>query len=665
MTVTRLELHSRRPYEDGVAFGETGPYERLDGRIHFAVEPSHPANELIVDLDKAPRGDDGRVHFWSDFTLLQPADATRGNRRLLFTVVNRGRRVIPCNRVAPTPVPTERMDPGDGFLLRRGWTLAFAGWQWDVVRGPALMGMAAPEALEGGRSIQGQVLVQFQPNTRLRDHLLADRAHLPYPAADVDDREAVLTVRDWADGPRTIIDRARWRFAREEDGRPVTDDTHVWLGGGFEPGRCYEVVYRTRICPVVGAGLIAVRDAVGFLRGAAPDAGNPCAGRVDHTFAYGASQSGRFLRHFLYLGLNVDEQGQQVFDGVLPHVAGAHRGEFNHRFAQPSVQNTRGFAQLPPFTDEEQTDPLTGVRDGLLRRQRARGGVPQIIYTNTAAEYWPGDVSRGDASLLHTDATGTRDLEPPDEVRVYAFAGTQHGPGRLPLSSLNPLDGTRGAHPFNVVDFSTLVRAALVNLERWVAEGVPPPQSAFPRLADGTAATIPQALDVIRRIPSATVPDPALLPASRCPDLGPRAAEGIGRYPTEVRGTYPSYVSAVDADGNEVAGIRLPDIAVPAATYTGWNPRHPDIGGAGQLVMMQGSTLPFPATAEERARTEDPRPSIAERYRDRDEYLARVRAAAGELAAQGYLLGEDVELAAQEALRRYDAFAAAAQTAPV
>jgi hypothetical protein len=658
MAVTRLDIHAREPYEGGAAFGAVGPYERLDGTIHFAVDPAHPANAAIIDLDRAERGAGGLVHFAADFCLLRPADPARGNRRLLFDVVNRGRRRVPrlFNR-APDPIPpTVRIDPGDGFLMRHGWTVVWCGWQWDVIRGGALMGLAAPPARDDhGRPIEGWVLVEFQPNAPCPDHLLCDRVHQTYDAASLDDPEAALTVRDWLHGPRTVIPRARWRFARDNGGRPVADPTRVWLDGGFDPGRIYAVTYRTRVCPVVGTGLLAVRDCVAFLRFAGITDGNPCAGALERVYGFGVSQSGRFLRHFLYLGLNVDEAGRQVFDGLIPHVAGARRGEFNHRYAQPSQQAAPGFGHLMPFTDDDQTDPLTGRTDGLLRRQRALGGVPRVLYTNTAAEYW-----RGDASLLHTDLEGTRDVEPPEEVRIYHFAGTQHGPGGLPLSTRNAVDGAHGAHALGTIDYTPLLRAALVNLDRWVSEGVAPPPSAFPRLADGGAVTGHAALTTFRAFPGVVTPDPERLWHVRRVDLGPEAERGIGRYPPVLGAPYPSFVAAVDADGNEMAGIRLPDVAVPVATVTGWNPRHPGIGGAGQILSMLGSTLPFPATAAERARRGDPRPAIDERYRDRADYLARVRAVAEELAAARYVLVEDVELLVRLAAQRYDAFAPAA-----
>jgi len=674
MAVTRLEVRARGPYEGGAAFGAAGAYERIDGTIHFAVDPMHPANALIVDLDKAARDDAGRVSFAADFCLLQPMDATKANGRLLFEVLNRGRKLVPrmFNHAAPTAVPTEAIEPGDGFLLRQGWMLAWCGWQWDTIASASLMGLDAPEAIEsneqramsnevgahsrapsqpsGISSLQGQILVQFQPNARSYNRLLADRVHRPYPAADSNDPDAVLTVRDWPGGPRTTIPRDQWRFARGGTD-PTADDTHIWLSTEFKPGKVYEVVYRTRRCPVVGAGLLAVRDSVAFLRHS-DAADNPCAGRIDHTYGFGMSQSGRFLRHFLYLGLNVDEAGRQVFDGINIHVAGARRGEFNHRFAQPSQQHIASFGHLMPFADDDQTDPQTGQTDGLLRRQRALGGVPKVIATNTSAEYW-----RGDTSLMHTDLAGTRDVEPPEDARIYLFASTQHGLGSVPLVDTDANTGARGVHGFNAVDYAPLLRAALVNLDRWVTDGTPPPPSRFPRLADGTAIPGAAVFAAYRGIPGATRPNPELLPAIHRLDLGPDAARGIGAYPSVVGDRYPNYVSTVDADGNETGGVRMPDLSVPVATYTGWDPRHPTTGGEGQIIPMEGSTFPFARTDEERQRTGDPRPSLAERYGDRAGYLAHVRSAAEQLVAERHLLPEDVPLALEIAAERYDHFA--------
>jgi hypothetical protein len=653
MAVTHLEVTNRRPY----AFD----YERIDGKLHFAVDPANPANAGIVDLDKAARDAEGRVRFVADFLLLQPTDASRSNRRLLHFVVNRGLRTsVPLNRGAPRPPvlpPTDEVDVGDGFLMRRGWTVAMCGWQWDVEPHPGMMGLQAPQALgPDGLPIKGQIAVAFQPNEPHASHRLAHWPlhprpglqaflHQPYPAADLEEPTAQLTVSDTRGGPSAVVPRGKWRFAREVDGQPVADEAHIWLEGGFEVGKWYEVIYTTRICPIVGTGMLATRDCASWLRYKAPFHA------IDYAYSHGRSQCGRFLRQFVYDGLNLDEQGRQVFDGLLPDVAGARRGEFNQRYGQPSETNPRGFGGLFPFASDEMTDPLTGQTDGLLSRQRALGGVPKIFTTNTASEYW-----RADCSLIHTDPTGARDIEPPAEERIYVIAGHQHGSGLATVSDSTPI-GARGANSFNMVDGSTVLRAFLINLDRWVSEGHEPPPSCFPRVVDGTAITREAALDQFATYPGMALLDPAALPRLRRLDVGPHVSSGVSRLPVETGEAFASYVSSLDADGNEVAGLRLPDLSVPVATHTGWVPRHVSIGGDGQLLDMMGTTLPFAPTPAEREARNDPRRSISERYRDRDDYVARARAAADALATAGYILADDVDLVVELAAQRYDVFA--------
>ena len=417
MAVIGMEIRSRQPFAGGQAFGARGAYEQLDGIVRFAVDPEHVANRAIVDLDRAERGPDGKVHFSADFCILQPTEASGANGSLLFEVVNRGKRnaLRQFNRASVAATAANQIEAGDGFLMRRGWTVVWGGWQWDVVPAPGLLGLEAPQALgEDGQPIRGRVAMEFQPHAPAADKLLANRVHRPYPVANLDDPDASLSVRDWPGGERTVIPREQWAFAHDPSsvgtgfGAPVADPSHVWLEGGFEPGKVYEVVYETNTCPVVGTGLLAMRDFTAFLRHGSEAEGNPCAGRIARTYSFGRSQSGRFVRHFLYHGLNLDEAGRQVFDGLLPQVAGGRRGQFNHRFAQPSDQSTPSFGHLPPFADDPQTDPLTGETAGLLDRQRAVGGVPKIVAINTSAEYW-----RGDGSLAHTDLTASRDVEPP------------------------------------------------------------------------------------------------------------------------------------------------------------------------------------------------------------------------------------------------------------
>jgi hypothetical protein len=387
-----------------------------------------------------------------------------------------------------------------------------------------------------------------------------------------------------------------------------------------------------------------------FLRYGSAQEGNPCAGHIRYAYSFGRSQSGRFLRHFLYLGLNEDERGRTVFDGLIPLVAGGGRGEFNQRFGQPSNSNKYSVKNLFPFHDTTQTDPETGRRDGLLARLAARGKLPKVFFINTSAEYWGGH-----AALTHTDLDGKRDLAPSEVVRIYHFAGTQHGPGNLLLTDTGAADDSRGQHRPNSVDYRPLLRAALVNLDRWVTVGQAPPPSLHARLDEGTAVPPEHTAATFQAMPK--VQFPAHLRSIARLDFGPGVDEGITTLlPPKVGRPYPNLVSAVDEDGNELAGIRLPDVSVPLATYTGWNLRHPDIGGPGQTLSLLGSTISFPATPAERQAAGDPRPSIEERYPSKEDYLRRVQQAAEALVQQGYLLAEDLSTLTEQASQRYDLY---------
>ena len=595
MAVTRLEIKSRSPLAGGASFGEAGPYDRLDGTVHFAVDPGHPANGLITDLELAPRDSGGMVTCSSDFTILTPGQPGRGNHRMLLDILNRGnRRALQYfNSAAPAPYPNAPMDPGNGFLMRQGYTVVWCGWQHDVPLVDGLMTIRVPDA-----PISGEIAVSFQPNSAIQVHSLSDRVHQPYPVSDPNDTEATLTMADGEDAPRSRVPRDLWSFARLEGGGAVPDAFHIYMASGFAPGKVYEVVYTTDKAPVVGLGLLATRDLVSFLRYASQ--GNPCAGDIQYAYGFGASQSGRFLRQFLHLGLNEDESERMVFDGLIPHIAGGRRGEFNQRFGQPSSMRRRSIGCLFPFADTVQTDPETGRTDGLLSRLEAPGKAPKVFLTNSSAEYW-----RGDASLIHVDASGTRDLAPGESVRIYHFAGTQHGSGVLPLTDSNPLDGSRGQQPFNSVDYTPLLRAALTRLDRWVSYNEAPPPGKHPRIDDGSAVQSSELSATFGAIPDVNFP-------ARAPHLS-RLDFGSGAYtgkattlPPVVGKAYPSFVAAVDQYGNETAGVILPDVSVPLATYTGWNLRHPDMGAPEQIMGLTGSTIPFSATRADQEASGDP-----------------------------------------------------------
>jgi hypothetical protein len=570
-------------------------------------------------------------------------------------VVNRGRpRVIPTFNCSTASVPLD-LPPGDGFLFNHGYSVVSIGWQWDVFREDGLLALDAPLVEVDGRPVRGESIVEIRPNTRERTRLLANRTHRPYPAADLDEPGARLLVRDYEDGADTEIPRSAWRFARETADGVVPSAEHIYFEAAFEPGKIYHAVYTAEGARVVGTGLLAVREIASFLR--EPSALNPCAEGFERVIGYGVSQTGRLLRHMLYLGLNLDEQGRMAFDGIFAHVAGGRRGEFNHRFAQPSQQSLPGFGHRFPFADDPLTGPFTGETAGLLDRARALGAMPRVIYTNSSAEYW-----RGDGSLVHVDPAGERDLEPAPETRIYHLAGTQHGAGTLPQQH-DAVEGARGRYGSNVVDYRPLLRAALRHLDAWVSEGVEPPPNRHPRIDDGTAVPRETTLDA-QPVPGLATPDPERLWVLRTVDLGPEVDRGIGRYPAIEGMTYAALASAVDADGNEVGGIRLPDLTVPVATHLPWNPRHPETGAPEQIVPMQGSSHFFAATRAEREAARDPRPSLEERYNSREAYLDRVRAAANKLVDEGYVLAEDIEIVVRACARRYDAVVEASSSVP-
>jgi hypothetical protein len=655
MAVTKLLITSRRPFAQEKAFGNVGPYEQLDGTVNFAVNPNHPANHLITDLKLAPRDPSGLVHFSADWRLLRPVEPQRGNHRLLFDILNRGRGPALRNlNGAPDVAPHQPLDPGNGFLMRWGYTVAWCGWQHDAPDAPGLMRLRPPEAVTPEGPISGKIVVTFQLNKPSTVQFLADMMHRPYPTHNTDDPDAVLTEQDHEDAPERIIPRQQWSFARQENGSVVPDASHVYMASGFQPGKVYQVIYTATGAPIGGLGLVATRDLGSFLRYGSSAAGNPCAGDLQHAYSFGVSQSGRFLRHFLYQGLNQDEQDRTVFDGLIPHVAGGKHGEFNHRFGQPSSQASRSPNSLFPFSDVEQTDPQTGHIGGLLSRLAAQGKLPKVLHTYTSSEYWGGH-----GALVHIDLSGNHDLDVPDSVRVYHFGGTQHPLGSFPLQDTDPRQGYRGQQPFNWVDYRPLLRAALVNLDRWVTDGETAPPSSYPRLDNGTAVPPERLADFFQTIPGVNFPEP-IRRINRL-DFGP--VEGIAtNVPPLVGAPYPCLVPAVDQDGNEVCGIRLPYQTVPLATYTGWNLRHPDIGGAGQIVAsggasggtLFGSTIPFAATREARQAAADPRPSIAERYTSREDYLERVKQATQALIEARYLLAEDLEDIVDQAAQHYD-----------
>ncbi len=633
--VVRIDVRSRADLVDGKPFGAAGPYEKLNGRIYFEVDPGNPANTIITDIDKAPRNARGRVEFSADFFLIKPKQIERGNGTLLYEVSNRGGKGMLgfYNHASGSLNPTTPGEMGDGFLMQQGFTLLWVGWQFDPPAREGLVRVYPPVATENGKPIVGVVRSEVIVARAAFDASLADRDHVAYPVADPDDPTNTLSVRDTIDGARRFIPRSEWRFARVVDGKPVADRTRVYLAGGFQPSKIYEVVYKSQNPPVVGAGPAAVRDVVSHLKYASAEELSIPSGSIRRAIAFGISQSGRFLRTFLYYGYNEDERHRKAFDGVMAHVAGGGRGSFNLRFAQASRDghpflNRFYPTDIFPFTDTVQTDSQTGEKDGLLMRVKPEF-TPKIFYTNSSYEYW----GRA-ASLIHTTLDGKSDAALADGTRIYMFAGGQHGPAAFPPRR------SIGQLPNNPNDYRWSMRALLVAMNRWITDGTAPPPSRYPRIEDKTLVPL-EAMN----FPSLSgVPEPTEVYKAYRVFYGlDFATKGIISVdPPEVNSAFPILVPQVDADGNELAGIKMPEVSVPLATYTGWNLFNAESGPPHLLSSMQGSYIALARTRADRERTKDPRPSIEERYQSREEYLSKVTAAGRQLVKEGYLLEGDV-----------------------
>jgi hypothetical protein len=592
--ITDIEISRRAPFVGGAAFGAAGAYERIDGVAIGALDPAHPRNRGIALLDQAPRNAAGLVEYRSGFVLLRPADAAKGNGRLLYEVNNRGRIMLFANLCAGAAgnQPATPEDLGNALPLRLGFALLWTGWDPGAPKATGLS-LEVP-AIEG---VTKAIREEFVSGTRLGVH---ETFKLAYEAVG----PASVTVRRTQAAPRAAVPSA---MADNRTVRPI---------GPIETGSIYEVRYQATKPRVLGIGHAATRDIVSHLR----QHGAALLGRpVGHTLAFGISQAGRYLRDHIAQGFNADEDGHLVFDGVFTHVAGIGRVFHNAPFAQPFRTRTwhedHDFPEVQfPHSTAAMDDPLTGGSGALLRGD---GTDPLLIETNTATEYW----QKG-ASLLHTDPLGTRDVALPANVRTYLLPGTQHA-GKAGM----PRDNGPCLHPRNWHDPMPAVRALLVALDQWVTTGQTPPDSRVPRIDNGTLVA----------------PENVSFPA--IPGLvRPRAANDAAPLadwtdPDKAAPGYVTLVPQVDADGNEVAGIRLPDIAVPKGTFTGWNlykAPYPD----GELADRDGTFLAFAAIEAERGN--DPRPSLALRYPGTT-YADTVRVVVRQLQADRFLLPEDAE----------------------
>ncbi|MEO8726264.1 MAG: alpha/beta hydrolase domain-containing protein [Acidobacteriaceae bacterium] len=640
--VDHVEVTSRQDVLGGNSFGSAGAYEKIAGKIYFTADPGNVHDRQIVDLDLAPRNAQGEVEYSADFYILRPKQTARGNGAMLFEVTNRGGKgmLSLVQRAKGSRDPQTEQEFGDGFLMNRGYTLAWLGWQWDVPEAPNVLRLYAPVAHErGGGHITGLVRADFTPFERAESwplsHILVGRnGGNSYDVSDPDSPQNVLTVRDSPLAKRTVIPRTQWKFG--------ADHHSITLDGGFEKGRIYEVVYVAQDPVVEGLGLAGVRD---FIAWSKYDA--KALAPVKRAYAMGISQSGRFLHQFLYQNFNTDESDRQALDGVLSHVAGAGRGSFNHRFAQPSrdaqPMNALFYpTDLFPFTDLPEHDAVNGITQGLLQYSTH---TPKIFYSNTSYEYW----GRA-ASLIHTTADGKADVEIPAETRIYYFAGLQHFSGPFPpLFGAGELKGQQKEDPNPVVWFW---RAMITNMDAWVAKNTPPPESVYPHISEGTL--VPRAQLKFPAIEGVNVP--ATNQQAYHLYFGQEfLRKGIASIePPEVGAPFPALVPQADADGNDLGGVRLPEMQLPLATYTGWNLRSPSIGAPEQRVSFLGSYIPLAKTEAERKANHDPRKAIAERYPSKEDYLAKYKDAAKKLIQQRFIMPEDLPAIMERGAAEWD-----------
>jgi hypothetical protein len=596
--VQHLEIVSRQTQ---------GPYERIVGRAFYSVDPKLPQNRIIADIALAPVNAQGKVEFSGDFMVLRPVKAAKSRGSVFLEVVNRGtsEALIVLNGSTSSSPGPERWDMGDGFLLRQGFTVAFVGWQFDVQEGSGLT-FQAPSA-----PVTGLVRESAIETPGARDSGFP----LTYCAADQADPQARVTVRQKIDEPGRVLDRREWRFAR--------NGCAVFVDAGLQSG-LYDAVYRAKDPAVAGLGLAAIRDFAAYLKsGPARAALRENPETLKRVIGYGYSQSARFLRQFVHDGFNEDERGRAAFDGLLISSAGAGGGSFNHRFAMPgqagnSVLSILRPVDLPPFTD-----------DGLLAKAQAAHVTPRIFYTLSSTEYW----ARA-ASLTHTTSDGKKDVPLSPNSRVYFLPGTAHAIGPFP-----PVRGAN-AHFINFAQQEWVDRALLMDLDSWIASGAAPPSSRYPSLAKGELVSY----DSVRspKIPDLTFPKymPQVWPMNFGPDFLSKGI--ISQEPPELGQPCTVLVPQVDADGNDLSGVRLPEVQAPLGTYTGWNVSVPPLASLHYLDGLLGSFEAFPRTRASGQKSGDGRKSIAERYSNEDEYLNRVRQSADDLARQRFLLPEDL-----------------------
>ena len=618
--VTRFEVTETVPAYEGRSFGAIGNFVRITGKATIALDPADARNAVIADITLAPRNSAGKVEAVADVVIIKPADMVKSNRTLLVDVPNRGRKLAPqLFDDAPQPGANNADKEGDagiGFVQRLGYTQVWVGWQGDIASETRQLALRVPVVA----GVTGAARDEFQ-----FDHL-TNPAVTRTSSAIADPATLKVTVRaNW------------WDERQMPAGLSIkatgTQTIEITRPAGFDAGALYEVTYTAKDPMLYGMGFAATRDVTSFLRSNASS--NPMTANgsatIDRAIGFGVSQSGRFLRDFLWLDFNQDLQGNTVFEGLMPHVAGARRMATNYRFGQPSrnarhLQDPAWQVDSYPFTYEVMTDPVSKITDGLLAKCRVTSTCPKVIQTDSEHEWW---ASR--ASLLVTNTQGAH-IDLPANVRAYMMAGTPHYAEPFEKMRRDP----KMALPVNPMQSGPAMRALLTAMQAWITTGQEPPASRVPTLAHGTL--VPAARAVPSNIPS--------LPYAGLYTVAAFSDHAV--MPPKVVGNYPVFVPLADADGISVAGIRNLALAVPRATYTGWNPRAMGFAPS-NLYPLQGAAVPFAKTKAERISKNDPRLSIEERYASDAAYVDAVKAMTARYVQERILLQEDADRAVERA----------------
>jgi hypothetical protein len=643
--ITKLVIEKREPFASGHDFGLTGPYEKLAGKAYGEVDPKKKQNKIIVNLNKAQKNERGRVEYSMDIFILKPLDMKRGNQTLFYEVVNRGNQALRVNFGAErSNDPTTLAHAGDGFMMKQGYAIVWSGWQGDVRPGNGRLTAQFPVAKNpDGSPIRRWITTEFvfqKPSFSVP--LSFDRGSLDvraYPAVEESMSKARFYRRAGTHQAREQIPNDQWSFGRCADGKnPTPSKTEICYPAGFSPNYIYELTYEARDPIVMGLGFAATRDLISFLRYNSssdnPLYDNEARKPPRWAIGFGSSQSGRFLKDLIYQGFNQDGSGRIVFDGAIPHISASRRTFTNDEFAMPGRFSTALEGHYTPgdefpFTYETLTDPITKRTDGWLMRCRQQNACPKIMHWDSGTESW-----QGRNSLVIGDPAGKKDVPIPENVRLYYFTGTQHGPTDKP-------DRGMCQQLTNPLSYQETQRALLVAMYSWVTENVPPPPSRYPRISDGTLVSpLPQSAQGFPAIPGVRY-------IGRPNDLS--LNDHTSEPAIHVKGKeYPVLVPKVDRDGNEIPGVRAVALQVPFASYAGWNLRAKGFM-EDELCYLNGQYIPFAKTKAEREKSGDPRLSIEERYRDQADYVQQVGRAARSLVDERFLLPEDAERIVSEA----------------